>query len=401
MNLKIVLFFLAVFFVACSGGERETETGNHAHRQVEKYTCSMHPQIIQDKPGTCPICGMALVKISAAASSAHDLMLNDTQIRLANITTQIINRKSIGETITINARVVTDEQERQVISSRASGRIEKLFIKETGQPIRQGQPLYTLFSETLLTLQQEYVLAKEQYEILGNKEERYRSFFESAEKKLRLYGLTKEQIHQLTTGKTLHPSVTFVSPASGTVTSLNVSEGQYVDEGALLFKLEDISKLWIEADLYPDETLLVKTGDLVRVQIANGEPQDVRISFLSPEFARGSQIMKMRAVLNNPGLKFKPGQQAEVYLTHSAHEAVTLPADAVIRDEHGSHIYLQTAMNTFEPRKVKTGAETTTAVEITEGLHEGDTVVVSGAYLLYSELILKKGLDPMALMEHK
>lgn len=362
----------------------------------------MHPQVDSDKPGKCPICGMDLVKRNNIKSNGNDLMLNDSQIRLANITTQTATKKFIGQAVTVNALLTVDAQKSEVISSRAAGRIEKLFIKETGQSVRKGQPLYTLYSETLLTLQQEYLLAKEQFDALGKTEKQLKSFLDASEKKLLLYGLTKAQIRELSDRNSLQPRVTFVSPSTGVVTEIKALEGQYISEGALLYNIEDMTHLWVEAELYPREVGLVNVGDKISVQVTDDEGlrTEASVTFLSPELRSSSQITIMRAALGNSDLKLKPGQQVSVYLIHSSKEAITTPVDAVIRNESGSHVYVQTANNTFEARMVKTGVENFDEVEITEGINEGDTVVISGAYLLYSELILKKGSDPMAGHSH-
>jgi Cu(I)/Ag(I) efflux system membrane fusion protein len=397
MKTAFIFLLSSMLFVAC---DKQKQDAHAEHKQVEseKYTCPMHPNVVQDKPGKCPVCGMDLVKVTKSNEANNDLMLNDSQIKLANITTQIVSKTSVGQTVVINGRLAVDEQQVKVISSRAGGRIEKLFIKETGQPVQKGQPLYTLYSEMLLTLQQEYLLAKEQNEKLGKSEKRYQSFLEAAEKKLLLYGLTKDQIDQLTIKNSLQPKVTFLAPASGIITEINAAEGQSVTEGSMLYKIEDISKLWVEAELYPTETSLVKTGDKIEVSISGDENNKIeaRVIFLSPEFKSNTQVIIMRASIENSGLKFKPGQQAQVLLTHSLREALALPIDAVIRDEKGTHVYVQVGLNTFRPRMVKTGLENFDQVEIMEGIKEGDTVAISGAYLLYSELILKKGTDPMA-----
>lgn len=390
--------FLILLITACNSPENSHE----GHADIIKYTCPMHRHVVQDNPGTCPVCGMDLVKVNEIEESSTDLMLTDSQIRLANITTQKVSVKPVGQTAVINAMITADEAQSEVISSRADGRVEKLFIKETGQSVKKGQPLYVLYSEMLLTLQQEYLLAKEQYRLLGETEQRYKSFLDASERKLLLYGLTKSQINGLTDKNSLRSRITFLAPSGGIVTEISVSEGQYVSEGTALYKIEDISSLWVEAELYPNETSLVKVGDRINVRLSGTESTSIeaRVIFLSPEYRNNSQITILRASINNPDNTLKPGQFAQVYLTHSTRRGLAVPVDAVIRDGNGTHLYLQSGHNTFRPQMVKTGIESFDQVEITEGLKDGDTVAVSGAYLLYSEIILKKGTDPMAAHGH-
>jgi membrane fusion protein, copper/silver efflux system len=329
--------------------------------------------------------------------ASTNLMLTDSQLKLANITIERVSARPVGQTSVLNARLVQNEDLTEIISSRASGRIEKLFAKETGATVRKGEPLYELYSETLLTLQKEFILAKEQHEAFGAAEKRYASFLKSAEKKLLLYGLTQQQINRLSESKNMQPRITFLSPAAGVITAINAAEGQYVEEGSTLYKIENIKKLWLEAELYPSETSLIKTGDRIQVKVSGfeNEPVQATVTFLSPEFRQGTQIAVMRGSVDNPEMKFKAGMQAQVFLTHSSRKALAIPVDAVIRSENGMHVYIQTGRNSFRPQRVKTGVEDFTQVEITEGLNEGDTVAVTGAYLLYSEIILKKGSDPM------
>lgn len=418
MNTIAIFTFGMFLFIACSSDRNheghgdqnqsaQTEQGNDSEHQYGaadndvKYTCPMHPNVVQDQPGQCPICGMDLVPVTKSDTTSNYLMLTDRQRKLANVTTAAVTKKPVGQTLVINGQLMVDEQASEVISSRAAGRIERLFIKETGQSARQGQPLYVLYSEELLTLQQEYLLAKEQYESLGQSEKRYKSFLDAAERKLQLYGLTSAQISRL--DKTsLAPRVTFLAPTSGVVTEITASEGQYVSEGTALYKIEDIGSLWVEAELYPGETSLVKVGDRISVRVSGveGNAIETTVNFLSPEFRNNSQITIMRASIENRDGVLKPGQFAQVYLTHSSKEAIAVPVDAVIRDENGSHVYIQSDHNTFTPQMVETGLEGSDQVEITQGLKEGDTVAITGAYLLYSEIILKRGTDPMAGHNH-
>ena len=405
-RIFIISFFsLAVF--ACSQEKQGDEHAAHDHAKEEstatKYTCPMHPNVVQDGPGKCPVCGMDLVpKTASATTSSDDLMLTDSQIKLANITTQKVSIQSIGQTVVVNGKLAENEDLSQVVSSRASGRIEKLFVKETGRTIQKGEPLYELYSESLLTLQREFLLAKEQYDALGSTEKRYKSFLDAARRKLLLYGLTNSQVEELTKNKNAQNRITFLSPASGIVTEISVSEGQYVSEGGSLMRIENIANLWLEAELYPSEATIAKVGDKINVRVSGFENQPVEatVTFFSPEFRANTQIMSMRASISNPTLAFKPGMQAQVFFSHSSKKALSLPVDAVIRDGKGTHVYVQRGHNTFRPQMVKTGIEDFEKVEITEGLTEGDTVAITGAYLLYSEIILKKGTDPMAGHSH-
>ncbi|HTJ48706.1 MAG TPA: efflux RND transporter periplasmic adaptor subunit, partial [Cyclobacteriaceae bacterium] len=283
------------------------------------------------------------------------------------------------------------------------GRVEKLFFKETGRVVKKGEPLYELYSEALLTLQKEYLLAKDQYETLGKTESRYESFFKASEKKLLLYGLSKNQVEQLGQSKTIHQRITFLAPASGMITEVNASEGQYLQEGGLLYKIENINRLWLEAELYPQETSLVKIGDKINVRVDGYEfsPLETKITFLSPEYRDNTQITVMRAVIENSEMKFKPAMQAQVLFNHSERKTLTIPTDAVIREQSGTHVYVESGTNTFQPRMVKTGIEDFGQVEIIDGLMENETVAVTGAYLIYSELILKKGISPMVGHHHE
>ena len=340
--------------------------------------------------------------VAAVQNTTRQVMLSDNQIALANITTKRISLKPIGETIVINARLAKNQEESEIISLRIAGRIEKLFFKENGSFVQKGVPLYQLFSEELLTLQKEFLLAKAQFEKLGANEKRYKSFYDAARRKLLLYGMSEQEIQGLAASGKPGAAVTFLSPGSGVITEIRAVEGQYLDEGSVLMTIENISTLWVEAELYPHETKLARKGDKLRVKVTGFEQEtnEATIEFLSPEFQANTQVMIMRATLNNPGLKYKPGMQAQVLFTHSTKKALTAPADAIIRDAGGAHLYVQRGKNTFRPQVVKTGLENFDEIEITEGIADGDTVVVTGAYLLYSEMVLRNGGDPMKMAEN-
>ncbi|QEC54229.1 efflux RND transporter periplasmic adaptor subunit [Anseongella ginsenosidimutans] len=355
----------------------------------------MHPQIVQESFGTCPICGMDLVPVNQAGAE-QEIMLSNRQIALANIRVEPLSPGNLGNNTFVTGKLAADQELIDVVSSRVPGRIEKLYIKETGRQISKGQPLYEMYSEELLTLQNEYLLTLEQYRQLGDTDKRYASFMEAARKKLLLYGMTADQVKRLGETKARSALVTFGSPVSGIVTEIAAAEGQYVAEGSILYRIEGLDRLWVEAELYPREAALVKEGDQVRVIVAGyeHEPLSGKVVFLNPEYRTGTQILTLRAQIANPGKRFLPGMQASVVLSNNTRTVLALPVDAVVRGEHGAHVWVKAGEGTFTPRMVKTGMETFDRVEILEGLQEGDSVVTSGAYLLYGELVLKKGIEP-------
>ncbi|WP_161888496.1 efflux RND transporter periplasmic adaptor subunit [Pontibacter russatus] len=397
LNIYLLLLFIGIS--ACQTGQHEQ--GEEAAAETT-YTCPMHPQIVQSEPGTCPICHMDLVPVSQSGEKEGELMLSERQIALGNIKTARITPGDVASNTLLTGRLVLDETQTDVVSSRAQGRIEKLYIKENGQTVQKGQPLYELYSEELLTLQREYLLALKQHEELGKENPRFASFLEAARQKLRLYGLTEAQVRSLAKTENLDARVTFVSPTSGVVTEVAAAEGQYIAEGAVLYRLGKLDKIWVEAELYPQELDNVQAGDQVQVAVqgiaAGAVP--AKVTFISPEYRQGSQVAVLRAELPNKDGQYLPGMQVNVTLPGKSGTALVVPTDAVVRDENGSHVWVQTGENTFQARMVTLGEAGTDNVAILSGVKENDEVVTSGAYLLYSEFVLKKGADPMAGHNH-
>jgi len=393
MRTKIILGLI----IFCSGLILSACTGEHErHAEAVKYTCPMHPQIVNDGPGTCPICKMDLVPVNSAGGK-NELSLSESQIQLANIHTMVINRTDFSTSKVLNGRLIINPEQTEVISSRYAGRIEKLFVKEMGRSVSKGQPIFQIYSEELQTLQQDYLLQLKQVAAFPE-EKIYQSMREAAKNKLRLYGYSDAQIRALTAAGKTAPLLTVYSSASGIVTELSVSEGQYLSEGSPVLKLENFTQLWLEMDVYPNELGSIQLGTKVQASI-NGiseKEQTLTIDFISPQMDPSSQILKVRAPINNPG-NLQAGMQASVFLPLAEiSDALSLPLDAVVRDEKGAHVWIKTAKNTYSPRMVKTGEEDAEKIIILSGLENVKEVVVSGAYLLSSEFILKKGTDPMA-----
>lgn len=393
MRTKIILGLI----ILCSGFIFSACTDGHEkHAEAGKYTCPMHPQIVNNGPGTCPICKMDLVPVNSAGGK-NELSLSESQIQLANIHTMMINRTDFSTSKVLNGRLIVNPEQTEVISSRYAGRIEKLFVKEMGRSVSKGQPIFQIYSEELQTLQQDYLLQLKQVAAFPE-EKIYQSMREAAKNKLRLFGYSDAQIRALTAAGKTAPLLTVYSSASGIVTELNVSEGQYLTEGSQILKLENFTQLWLEMDVYPNELGSIQLGTKVQASI-NGiseKEQTLTIDFISPQMDPSSQILKVRAPIKNPG-NLQAGMQATVFLPLAEiSDALSLPLDAVVRDEKGAHVWIKTAKNTYSPRMVRTGEEDAERIIILSGLENVKEVVVSGAYLLSSEFILKKGTDPMA-----
>lgn len=399
--IKALAIFSAVPLLLLEACKEKDTKNIQAAEKVQTYTCPMHPQIVQNKPGACPICGMDLVPFDKNNKDAF-LTLSESQQALANVTTMTIGAGALSNMKQLNGRLVTDPEKTVVISTRVPGRIEVLYVKETGVKVNKGQPLYKIYSEQLATLQQEYLVAAAQARQFPE-DARFQQIEKAARQKLVLYDQSSSRIDQLLKAQKTSPYVTYYAPASGTVAELSITEGAYAAEGGAIMKLESYHELWVEADVYPAEASAIHIKQKVQVIVAGWEnkPQAMTIQFINPALQSGSQLMQIRGTVSNPDNQWQPGQQVNILVPVKATtEALTLPVDAVIRDGKGMHVWIETAKGKYEPRKITTGMENFESVEITGGLEAGDKVVITGAYLLYSEYVLKKGADPMGAHLH-
>lgn len=399
-NFLNTVLFVSLMPTLLLAACKDSNKKGAAAGKKQTYTCPMHPQIVQDKPGTCPICGMDLVPFDKN-NKDHSLTLGESQTTLANVTTMIVGAGELVDFKQLNGRLTIDPEKTAIISSRVPGRIEVLYIRETGVKVSKGQPLYKIYSEQLAALQQEYLLTVAQAASFPE-DNRFQQIRDAARQKLKLYGQSEAQLSELVRANKVNPYITYPATVSGVVSEIMAAEGQYITEGGAVMRVEGYNQLWVEADLYPSDIPDIHTGQSVKVIVAGweNEPQRMTIQFVNPALQDSRQLVQVRGTINNPGNRWQPGQQAGILIpVKSGGKDINLPVDAVIRDGKGAHVWIETGKGKFEPRMVSTGMENADAVEITAGLKEGDKVVVTGAYLLYSEYILKKGADPMAGMK--
>jgi len=396
--LPLALFFL---MLASSCGKKNRDA-NQQDKAAVFYTCSMHPQVMQPQPGSCPICGMPLTLTQKGNISGDEIQLSDLQIRLGNIQTDTVKKRNMNDESSFSATLSMDQNKITSVSARLMGRIERLYLKNTGDYVRKGEPLYDFYSEELNTVKQEYLLALEKKESLSNSFINYDRIIEGAKNKLLLWGLTESQIVRLASDKWDESVTTFLAPASGFITEFFSKEGDYVMEGSPIVKLADLSTLWAEAQVYESqlEPALQKKDAILSFPDMPGKSIAGKVEFVSPEISPASRISLLRVSVPNSDYALKPGMPAYITLKGTEKNLLALPTDAIINESKGSTVWVKTGQNTFKIRMVETGAENNGLTEIISGLEEGEEVVVTGAYLVNSEYILKKGAAPMATHQH-
>ncbi len=398
MRYTIIIAIALLSFISC---KNKTDIPQDPDTY---YTCSMDPQVVEYKPGKCPICKMDLTPVKKKNGESKDeLQLSEQQIQLGNIQTDTIRNGTIGDQLVLTATLNFDQMKASSVSSRIMGRIEKLYYKNLGDYVKKGSPLYDLYSEELNNAKQEYLLALDKKKTFTNETViDFDQLIQSAKNKLLLWGLSEAQINELATTKKATPITTFYSTAGGYITQSDIREGDYVMEGGTIVKLADLSTLWAEAQVYTSQLAEVNRNSTAIVQLPDFENKEIkgRIEFVNPEINPDTRINLIRVSIPNPGNQLKPGMPAYVLLKSPQRQSLTLPIDAVIRDGKGATVWIQTGKNTFKSVMVQTGLESDDRIEIKSGLKFGDVVVLTGAYLLHSEYVFKKGADPMAGHNH-
>jgi Cu(I)/Ag(I) efflux system membrane fusion protein len=366
------------------------------------YTCSMDPQVLEKKPGKCPICKMELTKtIVNPNEDKQSIRLSDDQIKLGNIKTQKVETGAMGEGLNLRGSIVPDERKTNVISSRVSGRIDKLYFKNSGEEINIGDHVFDIYSEELQAAVKQYMLLKEKSAELDGASVNYKGMLNTAREKLLVWGLSENQINRFTQGS-ISDHISFYSKVHGIVNEVKISEGDYVNEGASILEVADYSSLWVEAEAYPEDLKVIRPGLKVNViaQAFPNETMEGKISFENPELESESRINLVRIEIPNKEGKYKPGMRVMVTALLREHTSINVPEEAVLYQPEMNMVWVQNDIGSFVPRMVKTGMNRNGKVEVKSGLTEGEMVVVSGAYLIDSEYRLRKGAGSMPGMDH-
>ena len=322
------------------------------------------------------------------------IKLSNAQIQLANIKVEQVTESAIGHQLLLSSVLKVDEQSTISVSAGIPGRIQKLLFKNTGEIVNKGDALYDFYSEDLMAIIREYItLENNNYNFSGRFD---RSL--ALKDKMLLLGLLPSQINDLPKNKYTPSITTIYAKTRGIVRSIDITEGEYVSTGQRLMELADDSKMWVEAQVYPNEMQLIKSGMPVDVIFPNSGDLRIRstIDFINPALEPGSNVTLVRAIINNPMNKLYPGMLALLRVETQKSKGIVVPASALLINKQGTEVWLQQNDGSFINKIVTTGIQTADSVLILSGLNQYDNIVTTGAYLLNSEMILKKSADPEA-----
>ncbi len=398
--MKKIILLLTLITGLFSCGSKKSEESQMG--KDEYYTCSMDPQVVEYKPGNCPICKMPLTKVKKNSSlGANEIEISDQQMQLGNITIHSVGSRSFSDQGTMTGLVKLNETEVHALSAKVMGRIEKLYFKNPGDYVKQGQPVFEIYSEELNVMKQEYIQALKNQQAFEQIDINLRETVTAAKAKLLLYGLTEQQISALEKSP-VTDRTEYYSPFSGYISEIGASEGQYVMLGQEVMKLADLSTVWVEGQAFNTRMMAVSTGDKVQINFPESElkSSEGEVEFVNPVSASGSRLTQFRARVDNAARLLKPGMVAYIALSKPGGKAVVaLPENAVLRIGGKAIVWIKAGKNKFKRVSVEAGAETNGYVEITSGISPGDEVVVTGAYLLNSEFVFKNGATSMEGMD--
>jgi Cu(I)/Ag(I) efflux system membrane fusion protein len=381
-----------------------TENPAHVHAENEIWTCSMHPQIRQDKPGKCPLCAMDLIPLRTSGTPGETLdpaaiRLSDEAAALANIQTTVVGRSNPVKEVHLYGTIKPDERALRSLVSHVSGRIETLRVNFAGETVREGQIIATIYSPDLLNAQQELLEALKMETVQP-------ALLTAAREKLRLWKLADSQIAEIEQTGKVSPTVNLSANASGIVIAKRVEQGDYVGQGGVLFDLADLSSVWAMFDAYETDLPYLKIGDKVEytLQTLPGKTFSGKISFIDPMLDKTTRTAKIRVETANPKLELKPEMYAnalvKTLLKQQANEII-IPRTAILWTGKRSVVYVKqpdTDQPVFKMREIELGVSLGDECLVLSGLADGEEIVTGGAFAVDASAQLE-GKPSMMSME--
>ena len=361
----------------------------HEHIEIadknERWTCSMHPQILSEAPGDCPICGMDLIPAETRAEGllADQFKLTANAMALANIQTSIVGSgKAEDNEIQLSGKIAENEATNVVQVSYFSGRIETLAIGFIGEEVFKGQLLATMYSPELYAAQQELITA------LSLKDTQP-ALYKAVRTKLKLWKLSESQINKIEMSGKIQENFPVYATVSGTVSEKLVAEGAAIKKGQPLFKIANLETVWASFDVYENQINRFKKGQEITIT-TNAAPNNLyksKVAFIDPILNTSTRTVTLRAVLPNKEGMFKPGMfvEGEIKTINSkATEVIAIPSSAVLWTGKRSVVYLKATINesVFEIREITLGNKNGSTYEVLSGLKNGDEIVTNGTFTI-------------------
>jgi len=355
------------------------------------------PVYAEEEPATAPgIAGRAAVEISPFG------------IRLAGVQITPASRESLAPTIRAVGTVAVDETRVHHVHTRISGFVEKLYVNTTGQFVHHGDPVLAIYSPQLLATQEEFLTARDSARRfaasdLPEVQKGAADLLAAARRRLELFEVPKSFIDELERTGNLRRTVTLDAHASGYVMAKNVLEGHQVEPGTELFTIADLSRVWVDAQVYEYEAPQVRLHQeaVVSLPFETGTPLRGEVVFISPTLDPDTRTLKVRFEFPNPHMILKPGMFADVRLADAGAEGVVIPDSALMDTGERQIVFVAKGGGLFEPREVKSGVRSGGKVEILSGVAEGEQVVVRANFLLDSESRLRAAIAETRTGDHR
>ncbi len=361
---------------------------SHDHESTEGtptlWTCSMDPQVKLNAPGDCPICGMDLIPVAQGTEESSNLQaiqMTEEAIAMAAVQTQVVGGSTSGKELLLTGKLQADERENASITAKFPGRIEKLFVTFTGEQIKAGQKLATIYSPELIAAQ------KELLEAIKTKVT-YPQLYQASKEKLASWRLTAAQISEIERSGVIKDKWDILADQSGVVLQKNVALGDYVGTGSVLFTVTDLSKLWLRLDVYETDLPFVSLGDNIQFTVAGRPSQTLqaRVSFIDPLIDPNTRAASLRAEISNAGMVLKPEMFVTAKISAGKSTATTdlvVPRTAILWTGKRSVVYVKVPnaeVPSFEMREVTLGNRLGENYQITAGLESGEEIVSQGAF---------------------
>ena len=389
---KIVIIILAMlggalimYWIAPSGNDNgnTNTTHNEADHAVDEiWTCSMHPQIRQNEPGDCPICGMDLIPMTEDALDGDPLSIKMSKnaMQLANIKTARVSNEAATKNIRLNGKVMADERRTYSQASHIAGRIENLSVNFTGEYINKGQRIANIYSPELVSAQ------KELFETIKLKDTQPQ-FYKAAREKLKNWKLSDVQINKIVDSGIIQESFPILADVSGYIEKKEVNLGDYIPRGAVLYQIADLSKVWVMFDVYENDLQWIQEGDKIdyRISAIPGKTFEGIVDYIDPVVDSKNRVSKARVEVNNPELMLKPEMfaSATIQAKLTKQKGVVVPKSAVLWTGKRSVVYVKNTSDdhvSFKLREVVLGPALGDAYMIESGLKIDEEIAVNGIF---------------------